>query len=287
VSTESKEAIDRLIDLGAALGAIREPPKGDPFVIVPVGFKTESLAPFLPPARIKQNVVMLEAGSFADYVNRFKTDNTLIFADVTDTGAKFVAILDYHEKATQSKKEISVTEVSIGLKANYCSHTARFECITTKEWQDWMANNGKRMDQVAFATFLEENMELIQTPPGATLLEIVQTLHGHVDARFVQATRLQSGRVTLSYDEDVVVKGNSITKEGAVDLPTQIIAGIAPFQGTEKYEVKARLKYRIENRKLSLWYETISPHRIIRDAVLNVTKEISEKTGIIPFIGRP
>lgn len=145
--------------------------------------------------------------------------------------------------------------------------------------------NGKRFDQVAFATWLEEHQDLITTPPGAELLEFVETLEGKNSVRFNSAVRLQSGGNALSYDEDVELQGRVNTTAGKMVLPKVIVAGIRPFQGVAKYEVQARLKYRIESRKLSLWFETVAMHRIVRDAVGDVQADVAAKTEIVPLAG--
>lgn len=268
----TKESIETIAAIGAGQAKPVIVGEGDPFIILPNHYHAEDISKFLAPTRIQAQPQMIESGSFIDYVNRFKSEDTLIFAGVSDTGANLVAILDYHTE---------------GLEPAYCAHRVTFQTIPTKEWSDWMAANTKRMDQVAFATWLEENYPLITDPSGAVLLELVQTLIGKSDVRYNSAIRLKSGSSKLDFEEDVTLRGTSTTKEGEVELPQVITAGIAPFQGTEKYEVKARLKYRIESRKLQLWFETIAQHRIVRDAILGIVKEIAEKTKIIPLIGRP
>ncbi len=267
------ETVDRIAEFGAKAPELVTIEGGRPVVVVPSACEVKSLAAFFPPLRIERKVVLLEHGSFADYVNRFKTGNTVIFADVTDTGAKFTALLDYHGAAPE-------------LVPAHCAHVAMFETLPTAEWKDWMANNGQRMNQEAFATFLEEHQKMIQDPPGAELLEMVQSLTGKNDARFNMGVKLKSGAINFKYEEDVVLKGTASTKEGELEFPSSLKAGIAPFQGTDPYEVNARLKFRIESRRLNLWYETITPHLIVRDAVLGITKAISEKTSLLPFIGR-
>lgn len=275
MSELSEAAINRVLELSAKLGQpIATGEGGVPVILVPSGMKAESLAPYLPPPRIKRTVTLLEASSFVDYVNRFKTSNTLIFANVTETDASFFALLDYHAPAPE-------------LTPAYCEHAAKFALIRTPEWKVWTEQDRDPMSQVDFATWLEDNLTLFTEPTGAALLELIQTLSGKQDVRFNSAVRLQSGANKLHFDEDVVLRGASSTTEGDVELPSVLVAGIAPFQGAPKYEVRARLKYRIESRRLSLWFETIGIHVIIRDSILLVTKEVSEKTGIIPLLGNP
>lgn len=269
-----RQTLDRLLELGAKAPEIIKGLSSDPLVVIPSGCKIESLEPYFPPTRIKRGVALLEAGSFIEYVNRFKNDSTLIFANVTETSASFIAMLDYHGPAPE-------------LEPDYCSHTAKFSTIQTPEWKIWLAADRTQMDQVKFATWLEDNAGLFTDPSGADLLELVQTLSGKSDVRFNSAVRLTSGSNKLHFDEDVILRGASTTKEGDVELPAILTAGIAPFQGAPKYEVKARLKYRIDSRKLALWFETISIHVIVRDSIMLVVKEIAEKTSIVPLLGNP
>lgn len=267
------ETIDRIYDFGAqAAEAQSAHEKGVPYLVVPENMRLQSLESYVPPTRIKRNVQLLESQSFSDYVNRFKTDNTMIFVNVLTEGANFKAILDYHGSAPD-------------LEPAYCDHVATFNTIKTVEWSTWLAADRKQMNQVQFATWLEDNAALFKEPTGAALLELVRTLEGKSDVRFNSAIRLESGSNKLAFDEDVVLKGQSTTSAGYVELPSVIVAGIKPFEGSPLYEVRARLKYRIESRKLSLWFETIALHTIVRDSILLVVKDVATKTELTPFTG--
>lgn len=276
-NTGLAEAVNLLMERGKFVGQPQTPPVafvGDPFIVLPDGMKAQSLAFLLPPTRIKQGVVLLEAGSFADYVNRYKTERTLIFANVTEKSATLKAVLDYHGAAPD-------------LKPERCEHVATFSTIETPEWKAWLGANRQPMDQVHFATWLEDNLKLFVAPAGAELLELVRTLHGHANARFNTSLRLDNGGFSAAYEEDVSIKGNITTRSETMELPATVKAGIAPFQGVSLYEVTARLKSRVSERKLVLWFETVAVHEIVRDAVLGVTKLVAEKTGIVPLLGSP
>lgn len=269
-----KETFDTILSLGAMAVPIQTLPGAEPLVIIPNTTKTESLAKFFPPARISRKVTLLEAGSFVEYVNRFKTDDTLIFATVSETGAKFMAMLDYHGAAP-------------ALKPAYCAHVAEFEAIQTPEWKIWKSVDRTPLNQVAFATFLEDNAGLFVEPNGAELLELVRSLHGHKNARFNTSVRLNNGAYSVGYDEDIVVKSSNTTTSGELELPPVIKAGMSVFQGADAYEIPARLKTRIEDRRLVLFYETIALHKIVRESILLLVKQIADGTDIIPLLGNP
>lgn len=269
----TKEALDRLIEISPELTPQTTEAGGDPFVIVPSLMKVESLAHLTPPKRIKQAPVFLECGSFIDYVNRFKTADTLIFANVSETAATFTAVLDYHAAAPK-------------LSPAHCAHTASYSTVETPEWKTWLTANRQAMDQVGFATWLEDNAKLVVKPEGAALLELVRALHGHKNARFNSAVRLDNGAYSVAYEEDISVKATNATRSAEMELPTTIMAGIAPFQGAPLYEVHARLKTRVNDRKLFLWFETIALHVVVRDSVLLLVKQVAEKTKIVPLLGK-
>lgn len=272
-----KTTIDRLIELGAQKPHISTPSDdGIPFVTIPIGMNVQSLLPFMPLHHINRHVALDDVTSFCEYVNRFDNDDgesTLIFCQATPNGAKFKAILDYH--------------LSVGVsKPAFCDHVATYATQPTPEWTLWMANDRKPKPQEEFATFLEENEYLFKQPSGAELLELVSTLFAKSGATYDGALRLKSGGVTLHYDETVEVRGTMVGKPGELELPPLITAGISPFIGAPLYQVDARLKYSLANHKLSLRYETVTPHVIIRDSIQLLVAKVTELTEIAPLMGQ-
>lgn len=264
----TKDAIEHLLMTGRGQLEIKENTGGDPFFIKPSG-EAQSVAHLFPPRRIAQKPMFQDVASFIDYVNRFKTEATLIFAHLTETTATLIAVLDYHAPG----------------KPDYCKHIATFTTLETPDWKAWTENDREPMGQVDFATFLEEYAHLFKVPDGASLLELVKSLHGHNNARFSQAIRLDNGAYKASYEEDVVVRGVNSVQGGDLELPPTVKAGVQVFEGGPVYEVNARLKSRINERRLVLFYETINRPLIIRDNIMLLTKKVGEATGIIPMLG--
>jgi uncharacterized protein YfdQ (DUF2303 family) len=275
-----KDTLQLLLDNGVIASSPRKAAdNGDPFALVPANYQVQSLAQFCPPVRVKQSVQLIDAGSFCEYVNRFKNVDTLIFATVTQTGANLTAIIDYHRPVANSRP-----------MPEYCHHMAKLSLVETEEWKRWTAANRKAMTQVEFATWLEDNADLFNgvkagSLKGADLLELVSTLHGKSDVRFNTMLRLKDGGNRLNYEEDVGVQGQ--IRSESIDVPQIITAAIQPFEGAPHYEVNARLKTRIEGRKLTMWFETVALHKIVRDAILDTVKKVTAETGIIPLLGAP
>lgn len=284
----TKDALQLLLDTGKAQQAIQVNTAGDPFFITPSG-EAKGLTGFFPPRRIKQSPNFIDAGSFVEYVNRFKTDDSLIFANVTETSATMTAVLDYHKPENA--------------RPDYCQHRATFTTLPTPEWAAWLKANRQPMDQVTFATWLEDNLNLFvqpkdstgkpdkTVPSGAELLELVQTLHGHQNARFNTQVRLQTGAYSVNYEEDVDVKGS--VSGGSIELPKLIMGGFAIFQGGDAFQIPARLKVRVTERKMMLHFETIGVPQLIRDNLIGdeehpgIVRKIATKTEIMPLLGSP
>jgi uncharacterized protein YfdQ (DUF2303 family) len=243
-----------------------------PFAVIPEHMKVEDLSSFFAAKRIQQSVLLHDADSFTDYVNRFKTAATVIFCAISERGAKYIAVLDYHGEEPK-------------LVAGATEHVATFETITTPEWLVLLEANRKAMSQTVFAEWLEDNLALVVDPASGELLELVTNLVGKSDVRFTSAVRLDSGGSKLNFDEDVALAGVVNTKPGEVKLPKTLTFQTKPFLGAPPYKIQARFKYKIESRKLNLWFELMKPHVIIRECVCEVTKQIHEKTDVLPFLG--
>ena len=279
-----RATLDRILEVGGAASQPIIAPGGKfPFIVVPNGCRIEQLDQHVDrprPQFINTRAIMLDAESFAAYVNRYKDDRTLIYANVTETTAQFVAVLDYHTPAAPE----------------FCGHKCEYNTSQTPEFKIWLAANRKWMSQVEFATWLEDNQQLFvvpsdwpadKTPPlaGAELLELVQNLEGHQAVRFTSGVRLKSGGNSLHYDEDVQVNATNTTKAGTIALPDMMVAGFAPFIGSPKYQITARLKYSVEGRKLALKLETVQLHKVISDSINLLVEQVTNDTGIKPLIG--
>ena len=271
----TKEYLDRLLTLSRERPDIIEPKDGGDQFLISADNKPVDLSAFFKPNRIKQHVTLLDAQSFIAYVNTYKSkEGTAIFANVGNESATFKAVLDYHSSTPE-----------------FCSHVAEFKTQITPEWQTWLSANRKPMGQVEFATWLEDNLSLFVSPEGsgapsgAELLELVTTLNGHQNATFNSSLRLKNGAYSVSYDESIEVKGTIVSRGDSLELPPRISAGIKLFHGCPAYQVDARLKTGIKERKLTLWFETIGLPQMVRENLLNVVEQVEEQTKIKAYIG--
>lgn len=210
------------------------------------------------PAQISAHVELHTAQAFIDYVNDFSDANTAIFINEED--AKFIAVLDYHEGTTQPR---------------HGYHTATFQCKRTDEWSVWMRHDGEKMEQEAFALFIEDNADEIVQPTSAEMLEIALTIKANTTCEFRQSQRLDNGQIQLTYNEQIDGRAGA---SGQLEIPQEISVAMQPFQGSSSYTRKARFRYRISHGKLSMWYDLIRPKKCIEEAIKDTLSQIKDPT---------
>jgi len=243
-----------------------------PFVIVPKDCDLKSLEHLLQrdvPKRRTASVTLYDPDSFAGYVNAFKVPETRLFADIQQR--TILAIVDYHEGGAAGK-------------ARWGSHRATLTLRATVPWATWSDQNGKPMTQAAFAAFIEDNLVDVASPDGSVVLAVSRSMEATKGLKFSSDTRLDNGQVQFAYHE--TVDGAARINERRVPIPPEFILALAPFEGAEPYKVTARLRYRIQDGKLQMWFDLLRPQRIVEDAFGKVLETVGVATGSVILRGQ-
>lgn len=226
-------------------------------VVTPIGFQVHNLASMLPPPkRVQQRVTLLTPADLCAYVKAWgRTETTVVFAD--EPQAAFEAVLDYHTEANER---------------GTCEHTAHYTCPKSNQWELWMVASGKAMTQAVFAKFIEENLPDIKTPPAADLLQVALQLDVHKSAKFSSELRLDNGERQFEYIEEI----RGTQRKGSLQIPEVFRIAIPVFHDGKLYEIDARLRYRMNDGNLSLWYELVRAIDTYRLAISEVTAAIGK-----------
>lgn len=217
-----------------------------------------------------------EIDSFAAYVNRHgNIENSTVWckADFPKGELYFRAVLDDHSTDPE-----------------YPGHRqwiAGWDPAKSEEWKEWTANSGKQMTQIEFAYFIEENLKDIATaegyPTGTQMLSMATNLEITQDSKFKSQAKLQSGGVRLTYIND-----SDEATETAMEIFGKFAIGLQVFRGAEGFRVEARLRYRLNQGKLSFWYELIRPDMTLEEASQKLVMQLREKVTALPlFFGLP
>lgn len=257
VLTSTHDGIQAAIEAGRQLATHPFQVNGTPMLVIPENHKLVKLDDHRAhPLKIKQHTHHTTAESFVEYYNVFGGEFSVIFIDHEDS--KFYAILDYHGDAPGDN-----------------DHTATFRLKKTVEWGNWLGNNKKQMTQEDFGRFIEDNLEEIITPAGAEMLEIALSIQAKTDTKFSSAQRLDNGQIQLAYHEEI---NGTAGAKGQLKIPQTFTIGLKLFEGGAPYQIEARLRYRIKDGALILWYELIRPHKTIEANIDDTTAFIDKET---------
>ncbi|EQM69989.1 DUF2303 family protein [Pseudomonas tohonis] len=268
-----QSTLNHLLSLAQALGKpLDHPGLATPISLLPDDVKVESLEHLLPaPTRTKVSRTLLDAASFIEYANRFKSPATSLFCNGPDERG-FKAIFDYHQPGQPA----------------WGDHTALYVCPTTTEWSRWLKANRQPFEQADFAAFIEDNIKDIVVPPedtqapsAADMLEISRTLSAQKNLQFRQGVRLDNGAVQFTFNEEI---NGQAGNAGQLSIPEQFYIGVKPFLGGDTFCIPARFRWRITDKQaLSIRFELVRPDKVLEMAYSAVREQIQKGLADVPM----
>ena len=231
-----------------------------PVLITPKG-EVQDLSHLLDaPQRIERVIHAHRIEGFITYVNQYKHEATKVYSAAAQD-ARVEARIDDHDAPDE------------GEKRSWVRHKACFDCPTTPEWDAWNGHNKQRCNQVEFAEFLENNLDDITAPVAADLMTAVLEFQDTSRVEFKSHARLSDGRVQFTYAEK--------DEGGEIKFPDRLEIGVPILEGMKyRYKVQARVRYRMREGNLSIWYELHKPEHVLRKAYEDLLEHIEKETGI-------
>jgi uncharacterized protein YfdQ (DUF2303 family) len=240
-----------------------------PYLVVPKGFELKNLEEYVynkhnaTPERIKQTVSVLDADSFIEYYNRFGDPNSRTFAH--EPTISVTSILDYHGEKHGSPR--------------WGEHQLKLTLQKSVEWNTWMGGNNKKFSQQEFGEFLEQHAIDISRPSPARMVEVARDLETSTSCEFGSGLRMQDGQVRFKYTETTNARVGT-QGGGTLDVPEDFELSIPVFIGGAAVPVKALLRFRIPEGKLTFWYTLLRPESVLRDAFITARDRIASDLGI-------
>lgn len=219
-----------------------EPALAGNFAVVPEGWRLESLEAYQErPNRIDVEHAFVEVRSLAEYVNSFRTAETMISASFDD--AEIRAVIDGDSRDAPAWRK----------------HRATF-CARIDETLDaWLKISGKAMSQVEFGLFLESRAVDVVVPEAAAVMDMVMTFDATKKVSFRSSQRLSDGSRQFQYVEENEAKGG-------VTLPDHFIILAPVFRGMEPQRIKFMVRYRIDEGKLRFQVDMHDQKKVMREA---------------------
>ncbi len=243
---------------------------GREFLVMPNDHKSQEVTlldalPLYEPHYIKQSAVVQTVDSLVDYVELYKGEHTLLFADIERN--LILAQVDYHAPD----------------KAGYLAHRATLQLAFSTEWIAWSSISSRLMEQLDFARFIEENGADVRAPSGADLLECVRDLQAHRKVNFVKAVRTASDNENFEYSDETTA---SSRKSGAIEVPTKFQLGIPVYFGESDVELYAFLRWKLDEGSLKLGIQLHRAEHVRQAVFAAIVSSIASRTGRPALFGR-
>lgn len=232
---------------------------GLPLAVIPNGYRLQHLQRYESELIEPVGATDIDSiDSLVSYITSYRDDRTAIFAH-RDTG-RITAILDGLE----------------GDAPGWCRHTAVFSLKLTPEWQAWNKIAGRELRQVELAEFLEENHDCIHEPTPVDVIAAVNTLSGKRNITFESSRKLDNGDVAIVWKEETTTGGNETSSN---KFPSELVLHLPVYVGAEAvttFAVRALLRYRINEGKLSFELKLIRPDKAIDQAFGKIVEALTD-----------
>lgn len=209
------------------------------------------------PRRTEATRKVLNAQSFAEYVNRHGIDGTEVFAH--SPSSSIVGVIDSHEGA--------------GREPGWQGHRVTLALEHTKAWLQWINADGAWFDQVGFADFIEQRAVDVKEPDHAALIEMAQKFEAKRSVDFTSAERRDSGEVTFEYAETIKAKAG---QKGEITIPKELLLTLQPYVGGTRYAVYANFRYRLEGTGVKLGFVLQRTQEILDAAFADIVTDIRD-----------
>jgi hypothetical protein len=277
-----------IAELAVAGAGIKHHPKYNPVVLVPSGYSAQELKETPLREEIEQRVTLDTAQSFIDYVVQFKSESTRIFSSVTDKGASFVSVLDYHwAPVIAGRVETDPDGASFAddpAAANWCKHRATFDPAYTAEFAAWLGANKKPMTQEQFIDFLRRWGYTVYSHASADLEEYLSNLEFRTNGTFKnKLERVKGGRALVWIE---TVEGASSRQGAEVPIIERVSLNTPVLYKGASLSVEASLSYKVIDGTLRITPELRQEHVVIQSAVEELIWQVEEGAKLKVYRGR-
>lgn len=263
-----------------------------PVLVIPKGMQLSSAKGILDeyratPERAKGTAKLETLDAFVAHVERFKDEGSAVFARVNAKAPELLAVYDYHQGPGRPR---------------WGQHRASFAFPLAPEWQAWKALDGKELDQLTFAAFIEDhahevvptsdeiaqaaaaklaNLDLRLATPGQ-VLTLSRGLTVRAESVIAETRKLATGETKILYDEKL-----SGEKGAPLDVPGAFVVGVPVFDGGDPYALPVRLRLRVASGKIAWTFALLGADDVVRDAVKGAVEKVRVVTGLTVFEGTP
>lgn len=272
MDTEDRNNMQAVIDAARAgtepMMVPREPASSLAFLPLKSEGRIESLEAHLPAPLRKRGVIkVFDAASFNQVLHdNADAGNVAVYLDRNPDTPAIVGILNGHGPGGPGWGDMRVD----------------IEFRPTPQWAKWRKIDGVMLEQAKFAEFIEDNVEDVAEPSGASVLEMVTQLQATRTTEFRKAIRLSNGQVQFTHSEDIQASVGA----GQVAVPEAFKLALSPIQGVPPYSVPARFRFRLSDGKLTMGVKLQRIEDLMRVVIEDVVAKIERGANVSVLDGR-
>lgn len=242
------------------------------------------------PERRRGTAALGDLASFVAITKRFMDTDSAIFADPNPQGPSLTTVFDYHRAGAEASPRFG-------------EHRARYAFPISDEWKAWNEQDKKGMNQAQFAEWIESRLADIADPaaagakakefaallggdfaPAGKLLELSRGLALRVGMAVKNAVNLGSGEGEMSF----VVEHTTADKAGGVlKVPGSFLLAIPVFRGGAVYSLPTRLRYRVQEGRVTWFFELWRAAAAFDDAIKEACETAAKDTTLPLYVGKP
>lgn len=222
--------------------------------------------------------------SFIDLVNRHKDEDSVIFASTQWPSPKLTAVIDYHKQDKTTR---------------FGRHRIEYAFPISKELSQWIEMDGKPMEQLDFARFLEDHAAELASPTHDEkidfetkfkerfstpneLIDLSRSLEVFVGCKIKRTERLKDGDRSVQF-ERTTTDGNG----DPIDIPGIFMISLPAFVDGQPIRIPARLRFRAQGAEVKWHYNLYRWQEWLRLRVQEDLAQASAATGLPAFEGAP
>lgn len=271
--------------------------------------KLRAAQSFLKPFQRKGTATMQDLASLIAWANRFKGDNSALYASNTGDAPKLTCIADYHLAGPAQ------IEAMGDPTARHGHHRATYAFPLSRQWKAWQKQSGQAVSGIEMGAFLEDFiLDVIDPPLSLTAPGIAGSEASDADLRLIDIARRLDGSFgtatqllgmaksfTVNETADYTVAHNSTTGEATIQIKSEHIDGngqpirvpklfliaIPVFENGPAYRLPVRFQYRKAGPTVKFVLTLHDPKHAMDHAFTEAVDQAAVETELPLFIGHP
>ncbi len=226
------------------------------------------------PDRREGTAVLQSVVSLCDHTNRFKGEDSAIWADASCR--RIVSVLDYHRKGP------------VGVP-RWGKHRGIYQATTSDAWIAWGAGKQLALGQEEFAAFLDaRDREIVsgQLPNGkaapdpSSLITLASNLETYSSAKAKRERDPNTGRLKVGFSSESGFLGDIMP-------PPSFLISIPVFSDGERETIEIRLHVAVVDATATFKIQIHAANDILRDSFKEISEAVRDATAIPLFVGTP